>query len=45
MLTKGVVLLHDNARPHTAARAKALLQQFNWEIFEHPLLQPGLGAK
>jgi transposase len=36
MLTKGVVLLHDNARPHTAARTKVLLQQFNWEIFEHP---------
>jgi hypothetical protein len=36
MLTKVVVLLHDNARPHTAARTKALLQQFNWEIFEHP---------
>jgi histone-lysine N-methyltransferase SETMAR len=38
MLTKGVILLHDNARPHTAARTKALLQQFNWEIFEHPPL-------
>jgi hypothetical protein len=38
MLTKVVVLLHDNARPHTAARTKALLQQFNWEIFEHPPL-------
>jgi histone-lysine N-methyltransferase SETMAR len=42
MLTKGVVLLHDNARPHTAARTKALLQQFNWEIFEHPPYSPGL---
>jgi hypothetical protein len=29
MLTKVVVLLYDNAR-------LALLQQFNWEIFEHP---------
>jgi hypothetical protein len=45
MLTKGIVLLHDNVRPHTAAHTKALLQQFNWEIFEHPPLQPGLGAK
>jgi hypothetical protein len=24
MLTKGVVLLHDNARPHTTARTTAL---------------------
>jgi histone-lysine N-methyltransferase SETMAR len=42
MLTKGVVLLHDNARPHTAARTKALLQQFNWEIFKHPPYSPDL---
>jgi transposase len=42
MLTKGVVLLQDNARPHTAARTKALLQQFNWETFEHPPYRPYL---
>jgi hypothetical protein len=29
MLTKGVVLLHDNARPHTAARTNALIKRFN----------------
>jgi transposase len=42
MLTKGVVLLHDNALPHTVARTKAVLQQFNWEIFEHPPYSPDL---
>jgi histone-lysine N-methyltransferase SETMAR len=36
MLTKGDVLLHDNARPHTAARTDALIKIFNWEIFGHP---------
>jgi histone-lysine N-methyltransferase SETMAR len=36
MLTSGVVLLHENARPHSAARTRALLQQFNWELFVHP---------
>jgi hypothetical protein len=36
MLTKGVVLLHDNAHPHTAARTNALIKHFNWEIFDHP---------
>ena len=36
MLTKGVVLLHDNARPHTAARTSDLIKLFNWEIFDHP---------
>jgi len=42
MLTKGVVLLHDNTRPHTAARANALIKLFNWEIFDHPLYSPDL---
>ena len=42
MLTKGVILLHDNARPHTAARTNALIKLFNWEIFGH---LSGTGAK
>jgi hypothetical protein len=41
MLTKVVVLLHDNALPHTAARTNALTKPFNWNIFN----QPGPGAK
>jgi hypothetical protein len=41
MLTKGIVLLHDNARPHTAARTNALIKRFNWE----PFLKSGPGAK
>jgi CDP-diacylglycerol pyrophosphatase len=36
MLTYGVVLLHDNVRPHTAARTRALLQHFNLELSDHP---------
>jgi hypothetical protein len=30
MLSRGVVMLHDNARPHTAAAT------FGWEQFVHP---------
>jgi hypothetical protein len=30
MLTSGVVLLHENALSHTAARTRALLEHFNW---------------
>jgi hypothetical protein len=40
MLTNGVVLLQDNARPHTAARTNALIKLFNWEIFDHPPYSP-----
>jgi transposase len=38
MMTTGVVLLHDNVRlhTHTAARTRALLEHFNWELFDHP---------
>ncbi|GFV13250.1 histone-lysine N-methyltransferase SETMAR [Trichonephila clavipes] len=37
MLTNGVRLLHDNARPHTAlVITKALLKQFKWEVLDHP---------
>jgi histone-lysine N-methyltransferase SETMAR len=42
MFTKGVVLLHDNARPHTAARTNDLIKLFNWEIFDHPSYIPVL---
>jgi hypothetical protein len=36
MLTYGVVLLYDNARPHIAARTRALLEHLNWELFDYP---------
>ena len=36
MLSGGVVLLHDNACPHTAASTRELLDQFGWEVFDHP---------
>jgi histone-lysine N-methyltransferase SETMAR len=42
MLISGVVVLHDNTRPHTAARTRALLQYFNWELFDHPPYSPDL---
>lgn len=42
MLTSGIVLIHDNARPHTAAVTQRLLQHFQWEIFDHPAYSPDL---
>jgi hypothetical protein len=44
MLTFGVVLLHDNAPLHTgtAACAQALLEHFNWELFDHHPYSPDL---
>ena len=34
-LSSGIVLLHDNTRPHTAAATKRLLKRFRWEVFDH----------
>ncbi|GBL96194.1 hypothetical protein AVEN_118740-1 [Araneus ventricosus] len=42
MLCGGVVLLHDNSRPHTAASTQELLDQFGQKIFDHPPYSPDL---
>jgi hypothetical protein len=42
MLTSGVVLLHDNMRPYRAAHAQALLEHFNWQLFDHLHYSPDL---
>ncbi|GBO38699.1 Histone-lysine N-methyltransferase SETMAR [Araneus ventricosus] len=42
MLASGIVLLHDNARPHTAVATTILLQRFGWEVFDHPPYSPDL---
>jgi histone-lysine N-methyltransferase SETMAR len=42
MLKSGAVLFHDNVYPHTAACIPALLEHFNWELFDHPPLSPDL---
>ncbi|GFT07704.1 histone-lysine N-methyltransferase SETMAR [Trichonephila clavipes] len=36
MLTASIMILHDNAHPHTAQRT-AVLMEFGWELFYHPL--------
>jgi histone-lysine N-methyltransferase SETMAR len=35
-MTSGILLLHENAPPHTAARTLALLENLKWELFSHP---------
>jgi transposase len=42
MLTKGVILLHDNAQSHTMTRTNAFIKLCNWEIFDHPPYCPDL---
>lgn len=42
LLSNGVILVHDNARPHAAGLTQQLLQQFKWETFNHPPYSPDL---
>jgi len=42
MLSQGVVMIHDNARPHTAAAMQNLITTFGWEQFDHPPYSPDL---
>jgi len=42
MLSRGVVMIHDNARPHTAAATQNLITTFGWEQFDHPPYSPDL---
>ncbi|GFU97887.1 mariner Mos1 transposase [Trichonephila clavipes] len=41
-LSKSVVFLHDNARPHTANVTKNLLRGFGWDVLDHPPYSPDL---
>jgi histone-lysine N-methyltransferase SETMAR len=42
MLSWGVVMVHDNARLHTAAVTQNLFMTFGWEQFDHPPYCPEL---
>lgn len=37
-----VILLHDNAKPHTAKITKKWLEDVGWEVLEHPPYSPDL---
>lgn len=37
-----VILLHDNARPHTANIVKEALNDLEWEVLSHPPYSPDL---
>ena len=44
LLTTGVLLLHDNARPHIATVTRDLWQRFQWEVLDHTLYSPDLAS-
>ena len=42
MLSATILLLHDNAQPHSAAQTQDLNTSFRWEQMDHPLYSPDL---
>ena len=42
LLSKGVVLLHDNARPHTAAHTAKTLRKLKFKVMARPPYSPDL---
>ena len=46
MLSKKVLLHHDNARPHTAAAATVeTVQQLDFKLLQHPPYSPDLASR
>ena len=41
-LSKCIMLLHNNVRPHTAAHTVETLQKLNFEVLAHPPYSPDL---
>jgi histone-lysine N-methyltransferase SETMAR len=44
MLSRGVVMCHDDACPHIAATTQDLIATFGWEQFDHPPYSPDLAS-
>ena len=42
MLSDGILVLHGNARPHTASLVRDKLHRFGWETLQHPPNSPDL---
>jgi histone-lysine N-methyltransferase SETMAR len=39
---RNVILLQDNAKPHTAKKTKKKLAELGWELLDHPPYSPDL---
>ena len=39
---RGVILLHDNARPHVSKIVQEKIKEFQWEILPHPPYSPDI---
>ena len=42
LMEHGVLILHDNARPHIAKDVRELLDGYSWEVLAHPPYSPDM---
>jgi len=42
LLENGVLILHDNARPHLGKDVRELLDGYRWEVLPHPPYSPDM---
>ena len=42
LLENGVLILHDNARPHLGKDVRELLDGYSWEVLPHPSYSPNM---
>ena len=39
---KGVILLHDNAKPHTSKKTRQKIKDLGYEVLSHPAFSPDI---
>ncbi|GBM18834.1 hypothetical protein AVEN_203109-1 [Araneus ventricosus] len=43
-MSSGVVLIHDNPRPHSNVVTQQILEQFKWDVSDYPAYSPDLAT-
>jgi histone-lysine N-methyltransferase SETMAR len=42
MFAAGVLILHDNARPHTSGTVSEILEKYGWQVLPHQPYSPDM---
>jgi transposase len=42
MFPAGVLILHDNARPHASDAVSEILEKYGWQVLPHPPYSPDM---
>jgi hypothetical protein len=45
LMESGVLILHDNARPHLSKDVRELLDRYSWEVLPHPPYRPDMSPQ